>query len=97
VWSFYFQFSSNTSELALKEQLGGRAGYRINIDFLVLGDTSTQGKLAWEFRVKKGNAGYGAGIAVCNVMKDNSSVAVSCWNHLNWISSSLIIELACFH
>jgi hypothetical protein len=51
--------------------------YRRNSDFVVSDDTGNQKKLSWEFRAKNGFGGYNAGIAVCNVRKDNSSVSVS--------------------
>ena len=74
---WYEKISDNTCERVLKGQLRDPDSYRANGDFLTTEDTGTQKKLTWEFRAKNGFGGYNTGIAVCNVMKDNSSVSVS--------------------
>jgi hypothetical protein len=74
---WYDKISDNTCERVLKKQLRDPDSYRANSDFLTTEDTGTQKKLTWEFRAKNGFGGYNAGIAVCTVMKDSSSVSVS--------------------
>jgi hypothetical protein len=74
---WYKEISDTTCERVLKENLRDPDSYRRNSDFVVSDDTGNQKKLSWEFRAKNGFGGYNAGIAVCNVRKDNSSVSVS--------------------